>query len=349
MSTQTGSGARISSSRPTGDGASAERSRETAASSGPRPRTRRVVRPERADQLLASDRAVERHHQVGQQQRDLLTAEAPRPLDPADLDRQASTELERVLSVAPADMQRSETYRQRRLRRPFARGHRAALGRPRSGQTRGLSAPWPQMAEDTLTPINESQAGSPNASVGRSSLANPIRSSSSRQQHLAQHHPQLLGALELTWCFRWPRSRIDAHGRRGQRPKAGGAQTIARPRVQLLARLAAEPSAQPRTVSRCRRSCPARRPYGELRSARSSWAPRARRAWERGRGQSREHGLRPPVPDAYQRPARVAGPQQPPYAATLRSTWPGHTRSAVRPCSSVRAARASTLNGPSSG
>ena len=67
----------------------------TAASAAPRPAIcGALLGPQRADQLLATDRAVPVEHQVGEQQRHLLAAQRTDEFDAVDLDGQPATELD---------------------------------------------------------------------------------------------------------------------------------------------------------------------------------------------------------------------------------------------------------------
>ena len=95
-SIQTGSGSsRLSSSRPDEHRGAERRAqpREQGAQRGVLGSGRRP-RPQRPDQLLAADRPASVERQIGEQQRDLATPQAPRPLATLQLDREATAELD---------------------------------------------------------------------------------------------------------------------------------------------------------------------------------------------------------------------------------------------------------------
>ena len=71
------------------------------------------------------------------------------------------------------------------------------MGRPAKWSNRGYFARlWPQMLEDTLTPINDEPSRIAYCECGaRLSGDSEQELFDAAQRHLAHHHPQLLGAL----------------------------------------------------------------------------------------------------------------------------------------------------------
>ena len=156
---------------------------------------RRLAGPERADQLLAPDVAGAVQQQVREQQADLPTAQALGALDSADLDREASTQLYTGrLTGAGRHGNVLETYRQRRLPifldvdRAYSDNLDGAHPEVTVGNGRGATIEGNQR-------IAQCECGAALAGASDDELFDAV------QKHLAQHHPQLLGALEPEVVF----------------------------------------------------------------------------------------------------------------------------------------------------
>ncbi len=160
-----------------------------------------LVRPQRAAQLLTADGPVAVEHQVGEQQWHLLAAQRTRPFVAAQLNRQAAAQLDtcpfthggwsrsrqRLGNVSPTRQRHSlqrgtGAHRRTPAKRPDGTGSAGQLG-----AVRGLMTPIKRQPSR----IAFCECGAQLAGDSEQELFDAA------QLHLAHHHPQLLGALEL--------------------------------------------------------------------------------------------------------------------------------------------------------
>ncbi len=158
-------------------------------------RCRCVLGPQRPDQLLAADVASAVQEQVREQQAYLPAAEPVGPLDAVDFDGQSPAQLNAsALTTAGRHGNVLETYRQRRLR--ILPGVDRAITDSLGGAHEVTPEPRGRTAvieESRL--VAHCECGAQLAGASEQELFEAV------QQHLAHHHPQLLGALEPDVVF----------------------------------------------------------------------------------------------------------------------------------------------------
>ncbi len=198
-------------------------------------RDRRLIGPQRIDQLIATDvpRAVE--HEVREQQRDLPAAQPLGKLHAVDLHGQASTELD------PSHLESELSLRQRSGNvSTTPRLHRARAVSTEVSSSDALGGARLEVSEDHVdhgltTRIDGSHRRIAHCECGALLAGdNEHELFQAAQRHLAHHHPQLLGALGPGMVSQMAedvggQETFGAPG--GMHLGAGGVQTTARPRV----------------------------------------------------------------------------------------------------------------------